>query len=123
MVQALRLSHDWHCARTSLKLGSESGNCGMFVRGLLPQKRANRSGCGNGSGRNSVALTTLKIAVFAPIPSASIITASAVKPGFFHNIRAPYRRSCSSVCIIPPQPGFRCQVSGVSKRMTTQIPT
>jgi hypothetical protein len=30
-----------------------------------------------------------KIAVFAPMPSASVITAIKVKPGFFNNIRAP----------------------------------
>jgi hypothetical protein len=41
----------------------------------------------------------LKIAVFAPIPSASVNTAIAVNPGFFANIRSPYRASCQSVCI------------------------
>jgi hypothetical protein len=34
-------------------------------------------------------LTTLKIAVFAPTPSASVTTAINVKPEFFNNIRAP----------------------------------
>jgi hypothetical protein len=29
------------------------------------------------------------------------MTAINVKPGFFNNIRAPYRRSCSNVFIIP----------------------
>jgi hypothetical protein len=33
-------------------------------------------------------LTTLKIAVFAPIPSASVTTAMAVKPGLFKRARA-----------------------------------
>jgi hypothetical protein len=32
---------------------------------------------------------TLKIVVFAPMPSASVTTATAVKPGCFINIRAP----------------------------------
>jgi hypothetical protein len=32
---------------------------------------------------------TLKIAVFAPTPNASVVTATSVKPGFFNNIRAP----------------------------------
>jgi hypothetical protein len=31
----------------------------------------------------------LKIAVLAPIPSASVKTAARVKPGVFINIRAP----------------------------------
>src|SRR5262245_16809058 len=52
-----------------------------------------------GSGLSNTALTTLKIAVFAPMPRASVRTAVAVKPGFFINIRAPKRRSCQSVCI------------------------
>jgi hypothetical protein len=35
------------------------------------------------------ALTKLNIAVFAPMPRASVATATAVKPGFFANIRNP----------------------------------
>jgi hypothetical protein len=35
------------------------------------------------------ASTTLKIAVLAPMPSANVNTATAVKPGFFASIRAP----------------------------------
>jgi hypothetical protein len=31
----------------------------------------------------------LKIAVFAPIPSASVRTATTLKPGFFRNMRIP----------------------------------
>jgi hypothetical protein len=34
-------------------------------------------------------LTTLKIAVFAPMPRLNVITAIKVKPGFLNNIRAP----------------------------------
>jgi hypothetical protein len=32
---------------------------------------------------------TLKIAVFAPMPSAKVIIAIRVNPGFLRNIRAP----------------------------------
>jgi hypothetical protein len=32
---------------------------------------------------------TPKIAVLAPIPSASVMTATAVKPGLFRNTRKP----------------------------------
>jgi hypothetical protein len=35
-----------------------------------------------GSGRSSTAFTTLKIAVFAPMPSASVAMAVAVNPRF-----------------------------------------
>src|SRR5438034_2680088 len=52
-----------------------------------------RSGSGNESGRNKTALTTLKMAVFAPMPSASVSTATAVKPGFFSNWRMANLRS------------------------------
>jgi hypothetical protein len=44
-------------------------------------------------------LTTLKIAVFAPIPSASVMTVIAVKPGLFCSRRKLYLMSRSSVSI------------------------
>src|SRR5213594_629220 len=40
-----------------------------------------------------MALTKLKMAVFAPMPSASVSTATAVKPGFFSSWRKAKRRS------------------------------
>ena len=40
-----------------------------------------RSGSVNGRRWNSTAFTTLKIAVLAPMPSASVTTTAAVKPG------------------------------------------
>ncbi len=40
-----------------------------------------------GSGRKITAFTILKMAVFAPMPSASVSAATAVKPGFFRSIR------------------------------------
>src|SRR5439155_255563 len=40
-----------------------------------------------------MALTKLKIAVFAPMPRASVSTAIAVKAGFFSNIRTAYFKS------------------------------
>ena len=46
-----------------------------------------------GNGRNKTAFTTLKIAVFAPMPSASVSTATAAKPGFFSSWRKAKRRS------------------------------
>src|SRR5436309_3939 len=53
-----------------------------------------RSLCGYGSGRSITASTTLKIAVVAPMPSASVRTTTVVKPGFLRTERAAYRRSC-----------------------------
>ena len=40
-----------------------------------------RSGWAYGSGRSSVASTSAKIALFAPIPNASVVTAIAVNTG------------------------------------------
>src|SRR5208283_3916338 len=42
---------------------------------------------------------TEKIAVVAPMARASVITATAVKPRFFRNMRSPKRKSCASVPI------------------------
>jgi hypothetical protein len=42
-----------------------------------------------GSGLSNTPYTTLKTAVFAPMPRLSVITAIKVKPGFFNNVRAP----------------------------------
>src|SRR5437763_8647626 len=53
-----------------------------------------RSAAGYGSERSSTASTTLKIAVHAPMPSASESTAAAVKPGRVRNMRAAYLKSC-----------------------------
>ena len=42
-----------------------------------------------GNGLNTTALTTLKMAVLAPMPSASVMIAIAVKAGRFINNRMP----------------------------------
>ena len=52
-----------------------------------------RSGRGNGSGRSNTPSTIEKIAVVAPIPSASISTAVATKPGDFNRWRTAIFRS------------------------------
>ena len=65
---------------------SDGGRCSTI--------RTTRSESGNGKGRNRTAFTTVKIAVFAPMPSASVSTATSVKPGLFASVRTAYRRSC-----------------------------
>src|SRR5437762_1143856 len=52
-----------------------------------------RSGSATGRGRNNTMLIRLKIAVFAPMPRASVRTATAVKPGFFSSWRKANLRS------------------------------
>ena len=49
------------------------GNCGSFDS----RRKTRRSGSAKGNGRNSTVLTTLKTAVDAPIPRASVSTAMA----------------------------------------------
>src|SRR3954471_10634805 len=52
-----------------------------------------RSASLNGNGRSSMVSITLKMALFAPIPSASVAIAMKVKPGDFSNMRTAYFRS------------------------------
>src|SRR5688572_20593880 len=56
--------------------------------------RTMRPSSGYGRGRSSTPSTTEKIAVVAPMPSASVRMAARVKTGCFLNTRAVYRRSC-----------------------------
>ncbi len=51
-------------------------------------------GSATGRGRSRNESTTLKMAVLAPMPSASVRTATAVKPGLRLICRTPYRTSC-----------------------------
>ena len=59
------------------------------------------SGCGYGRGLIRTALRTLKTAVVAPIPRASVATAAMVKPGVLRNVRMVNRRSRSNRSIHP----------------------
>src|SRR5882724_7582294 len=62
---------------------------------------------------SKTAFTTEKIAVFAPIPSASVRIATAANPGFFRSIRSPNRISCSRSASISPPLRFpsRCSLT------------
>src|SRR2546428_4615729 len=68
-------------------------------------KATSESGFLTGSGLNRSSFKTPKIAVFAPMPSASVSTATAVEPGFFSNWRKANLRSFI----------VRCQWSVVSR--------
>jgi hypothetical protein len=46
-----------------------------------------RSGSGYGSGRSTTALTTLKMAVVAPMPSASVRIAVSANEGWRRRLR------------------------------------
>src|ERR1700722_21024482 len=58
-----------------------------------------RPGSLYGSGRSSTAVTTLKIALLAPIPSARTMIAPSANPGFLRSTRNAYFRSCQILCI------------------------
>src|SRR5437588_9827694 len=73
-------------------------NSSCSIGAVTPQE-TKRSAWGYGSARNKRRSTTLNTAVVAPIPSASVMTATAVKPGFFANVRIPYRKSWRRVVI------------------------
>src|SRR5688572_28544862 len=65
---------------------------------------------GNGSARRIAALIRLKMAVLAPIPSASVRTATAVKPRFFRSWRKAYLRSFIAQRLY--RIDFRCATGG-----------
>jgi hypothetical protein len=78
------------CSRTKMaKSGAEKPTLGYPIPGKPSPSAMSLDGSLNGKGRKSTVFTTLKIAVFAPMPSASVTTATAVKPGFLASIRKP----------------------------------
>src|SRR5687767_15420449 len=87
--KAARRSNDWASAFRPRKFAAEFGSVSEVWAnfGKKPQIITTRSGSVNGKARNNVAFTTLKIAVFAPIPSANVNTATTEKPGRFNNAR------------------------------------
>src|SRR5438552_4262632 len=68
---------------------------GRLRLGLFAQIQTSPSGLETGRGLSRTALTTLKIVVLPPMPSAKAITASAVTPGLRASMRKPNRMSCS----------------------------
>ena len=60
----------------------------------MAHERTSRSGCGYESGCSSTVLTTEKIAVFAPMPSASATIAVSANAGLRHRMRTAY---CTSL--------------------------
>src|ERR1700730_15482158 len=56
-----------------------------------------RSGWSNGSGRSRIPSTALKIALLAPIPSASARIADSANPGFLSSDRVAKRKSSKKI--------------------------
>jgi hypothetical protein len=59
----------------------------MLIPGERSHNTASRSGSGYGSGFSSSALTTLKMAVLAPMPIASEATMTNVATGLRRSMR------------------------------------
>jgi hypothetical protein len=84
------------------------GFAALFVEAEMPgggnlvfvsSAKTSRSGSLNGRDLSITPLTTLNSAVFAPNPSAIVIIATAVTPGFLSSIRSPNRTSRKTVSI------------------------
>src|ERR1043165_4729973 len=65
--------------------------------GYEPARLTRRCGSGTGSGRSSIWLKSEKIAAFAPIPSASDSTATAVTNGVLKSVRSATLRLAMTV--------------------------
>src|SRR3954470_4728097 len=88
------------CARDQVSyLGIDAAHCGRPWNSR--QRRTSRSAFLYGSGCSRTALTTEKMAAFAPIPSARAATATRLKRGFLNTARKAYFRSAASPCIVP----------------------
>jgi hypothetical protein len=72
--------------------------------------RKSSSGFVTGSDFNITWCTSVKIAVVAPIPNASVITAVIVNPGAFRSCRSASRKSAS---IRPSQPACNPESSAM----------
>jgi hypothetical protein len=84
---AARGSKDWLCRFQSSKLPGATLFQSLVCPGESSMIMTMRSVSGNVTGRIRKASATLKIAVFAPIPRASVATAIEVNAKFLRNVR------------------------------------
>ncbi len=80
-------------SRTVMKSGAESAVYAV-PSGYSVLTTCRRSASRYGSGSRRTPCTTLKMALVAPMPSASVSTATAVKPGARRRVRSAYATSC-----------------------------
>src|SRR5262245_34555051 len=84
------------CCRTSSRSGTEIPDFSVVKRASRPPNQTRRSGSWYGSGLSSTPRTMENTAVLAPMPRASVRSASNENEGCLHNSRAPKRRSSKS---------------------------
>ena len=105
------------CAPASSGNCTDRPRCGAHPStAWLPRCAPGGPAAEKGSGRNSTAFTTLKMAVFAPIPSASVSTATMLNAGLRRSRRTPYRRSWPN-CSTTAQLDISCIASFTAVRL------
>jgi hypothetical protein len=78
-------SNDWLRSTTSRNVPNVTSSRDPSV--LKSEIVASRSACGYGNDSNRIGFTALKIAVLAPMPSASVSTATLEKPALRRRVR------------------------------------
>jgi hypothetical protein len=78
-------------------LSTEAEKFEMLSLSFFSATCIRRPGEANGRGRMRTALTTLKIAVLAPMVRAMVSTVAAVKTGDLRSVRTAYRKSATSM--------------------------
>jgi|SRR5436853_4367104 len=76
--------------RHALNFASDAS--GTHPSGAVVMNTTRRDGSGYGSGVSNTVLTSEKIAVLAPMPTASVRTATRVNPGFVRHVRSAYSK-------------------------------
>jgi hypothetical protein len=104
-----------------LKSGPDTRERATLVAGSRFHTKVSSSGSVNGSGRNSTAFATLKIATLLPIPSARVRTMTPVKSGFLANERTAYFTSRSRSAIMGDL-GVTGGAAGVRLGRTVRLP-
>ena len=100
------LSKEWFCSRQSTKFAGATVPR-VPSESCLSQSITRRSGWGYGRGFRMTPFTTVNMAAFAPIPSASVSTATTAKPGDLRSTRVAKRKSCHSAATKDSQPAER----------------
>src|SRR5262245_14735167 len=95
-------SNDDAVARTTpmSSTGQLLGRTGRPGSRDVLKRTARRSDSGKGAGRESDARSTVNIADVAPMPNASVATATVVNPRAFQRPRAVTRRSVENQVIV-----------------------
>src|SRR5437762_11687494 len=99
MSDGIRSSNTVLCVHQSVNPGAVRFTKSCPCSRWFSDNDTRRSESGYGRGFSKTPLTRLNIAVFAPMPSASVCTATAVKPGFFSNWRKANLRSFITQCL------------------------